>query len=112
MAEHPGRRVDPSIEPLQYQQGDYSLRGERLWFCTPNGHVAQVPVARGPQTDRAWGMEEHPDGSLTIHPSIKLLTPRHNSDGTVMRDAQGQVVEDELWHGHLTGGVWKGAAPF
>ncbi len=77
------RRADGT--PLDtYKPGDFG-RDEEFgdWWCkTPNGYMGRLSNHE---------VTEHTDGTITVHPSIKI------SDDT-----------GELWHGWLQQGVWRG----
>ena len=55
------------------------------WFCTPNNIHGQLAQLNPP-----WQIMEHPDDTITVHPSI------------LCRGAEGYQ-----WHGYLIRGEWK-----
>jgi hypothetical protein len=67
--------------------GEYG-RWEGAWYAiTPNGHAANLG---------SHEVLEHPDGSITVSPSIRVSTSR-----------DGKPIE--VWHGFLERGVWRTA---
>ncbi len=85
-----GRRLpdiqDPAdIVPSAFAPGDYALarQGARLYFTLPNGGFASI-------TRQLWSIDEQPDGSITVSPSI------YYNRG-----------EPDEWHGYLERGVWR-----
>lgn len=93
-----GRRVADNVQYPDLQPGDYSkqLHAEHSppcphcqdppWWmlCTPNGHIGSL-------SPKCHTITEHPDGTITVEPSI-LLTRAHGG---------------ELYHGFLRAGVWE-----
>jgi hypothetical protein len=68
--------------------GDYGRDAFGNWYgMTPDGVLFTFP---------AHEVNEHPDGTITVIPSIVLTTSPDVRTG----------VARELWHGHLTKGVW------
>jgi hypothetical protein len=84
-----GRRVDLIPQPGGFQSlapGEYGKWTDGTWYgCTPNGHGGNL-----------GGHEviEHPDGTITVSPSISVTT---TVDGK----------EIQVWHGYLEAGVWR-----
>lgn len=77
-----GLRCD-NPDGLLPKPGEYGLNARGEWYgMTPNGHLANLS---------AHTVAEHPDGTITVHPSILVSSP---SGG-------------ELWHGYLLNGVWE-----
>lgn len=79
-----GRRVycgeDGSLPPMA--EGDYGRDGRGTWFARPPGaHLGCL---------QHHEVEEHPDGTITAHPSILV--------------GYGDVEE---FHGYLRRGVWS-----
>jgi hypothetical protein len=87
-----GKRAEKSADGLlQFREGDFGQDQNGLWHgMAPGGHVCNLS---------AHHVTEHPDGTITVSPSIKISTTRP--------DGAGRMVEVELWHGHLERGVWK-----
>lgn len=72
------------IKPGEYAKEPAS----GVWYCrTPNGYYGNLADHR---------VTEHEDGTITVLPSIKVSTLETPSS-----------PERQLWHGHLTAGVWK-----
>lgn len=84
-----GLRVYPTKETnFNLNAGEYGLC-EGTWFaCTPNGHLGNLSEHE---------VEEHPDGTITVSPSILVTIPNYGKSG----------VDKELWHGYLKAGVWQ-----
>ncbi len=69
------------IEPL-LQPGDYAKSIHGLWcVMAPNGD-------QGTLKDTIHQITEHPDGTITVSPSIQFMT-------------------GNKWHGYLRNGVWS-----
>lgn len=86
------RRVDNTM-PYDLMAGDYCRRGSDeagwiWWVCVPGGE----DEGAGPLPERledgkpGWQVEEHPNGTITVSPSID---------------------HKEVYHGHLVEGVWN-----
>lgn len=80
----------PPLLPGQY--GHATIRNDYIgpttscnWWviCTPNGAICSL-------NPKVHQLTENPDGTLTVHPSIKIPC-----DGP------------ELWHGYLVAGEFK-----
>ena len=82
-----GRRVYSRVDgTLHLAEGDYGF-DERLkhWVIRPPGcHAGGIPHHQ---------VEEHPDGTITVTPSIVLMES----------DLSGETTK---WHGYLTKGEW------
>jgi hypothetical protein len=65
------------------QPGDYMKWHGQWLLCLPTG-------IRGAIDDR-WNITEHPDGTITVSPSID--TKSH--------------ISELSWHGYLENGVWR-----
>lgn len=84
-----GRRLPDSLDRScpDLQPGDYAKIEGIGWYCsTPNGHVGNLTTHT---------IEEHPDGTITVTPSI-----------LVSRRRSGETADEELWHGFLNKGQW------
>lgn len=80
------RRTD-GTQPHQAKPGDYG-RDDHGWWVHPPAHPFGGYVTKHTVT-------EHPDGTITVEPSI-LIHP------TAKKGDQG-------WHGWLRAGVWSSA---
>lgn len=86
-----GRRVYPCenghVISRLTQEGDYGKDSSGRWFARPPKlkHVTGVWL-NNPKY--SWEVIEHPDGTISVHPSIDCI-------GT--------------WHGWLKKGVWTGS---
>lgn len=73
--------------------GEYSKGPDGNWHgMTPNGHGCNLT---------AHAVTEHEDGTITVSPSILVLS---------WPDSPGEPrprAERELWHGFLEHGVWR-----
>lgn len=83
----PGVRVT-SGKGADFVPGTYGKLGD-LWLCRPPrgalGHLANHTVT------------EHPDGTITVAPSI-LVNPRPDAS---------EPGAAESWHGFLEAGIWR-----
>lgn len=83
-----GRRHDFE-QPAELVIGEYGRQkvpGGGLsgpWYVSPPGGGVH-------RLNERWTVEEHPDGTITVHPSINVTSDEH------------------AWHGWLTRGEWKG----
>ena len=85
-----GRRVEPDIPREAMMPGDYRRRLEEGFVtdhwdvCLPNGIHTAI-------SDKVHSVTEHPDGTITVSPSILLEAgdPKWT------------------WHGYLEHGVWR-----
>lgn len=81
-----GRRIHPGAdgyfqEPVK--PGDYFRSRDGTWSAmTPNGYRCGL---------RNHQVTEHDDGTITVGPSIRVLTSN----------------DTEVWHGFLERGVWR-----
>lgn len=70
---------DTGLKPGEY--GKHPVNGD--WYCrTPNGWTGNL---------KGHTVTEHEDGTITVSPSI------------LVRDDI-----EELWHGYLERGIWRG----
>lgn len=77
-----GKRVEWASQILA--PGEYAKSPDGVWRCaTPNGHAGNLGL---------HDVIEHEDGTITVSPSIQVLTVPDNV---------------ELWHGYLERGVWR-----
>ncbi len=66
------------VSLLDYEPGDYGRRWNGIWWlCLPDSGMKV-------QLDDRWRVEEHEDGTISVHPSIHISNNR--------------------WHGWLTAG--------
>lgn len=80
-----GKRIYPEGGPTEWLEGDYWRTANGVWYAAcPGNHLANLG---------AHTVTEHEDGTITVSPSIKVSNQ-----------------EVELWHGHLTKGVWTQAS--
>ncbi len=79
---------------LSLGECDYGFDPEsNQWYVRPPGaHMGSIPE---------HNVEEHADGAITVTPSILQQEPTGESD------ANGQPILREVWHGHLTKGIFK-----
>lgn len=85
-----GRRIadDAWFTPEHdWQPGDYGLSHGALWAITPAGDPLKI--------DDRWGVEVHPDGTITVGPA-------HDGASHSIR-----VYGAHAWHGYLSAGVWS-----
>jgi hypothetical protein len=76
-----GKRVN-GLSPHQFAVGDYGIWDGQGWYGrSPNGYLANLT---------AHEIIEHPDGTITVKPSILLSGGR-----------------GPVWHGFLKQGVWE-----
>lgn len=84
-----GRRVYPLSDDVwpSLESGDYCFVPNKrmLRFKTPSGVYGWIHGREG-----GWQITEHEDGTVSVHPSIKIM--------------EG---EREVWHGYLTKGQWS-----
>lgn len=78
-----GRRVyaddNGRLPPLA--EGEFGRDGQGVWFaCSPGGLLACL---------QRHEVEEHPDGTITVSPSVLVR------------------YSDAQWHGYLRRGVWS-----
>ena len=80
-----GQRVEYDGNGPLPANGSY-WKQEGIWYCaTPNGHYGNL---------KAHQVTEHPDGTITVSPSI-LISGRYGGK------------DHELYHGWLQAGEWK-----
>ena len=86
----PGRRI--SRDERHFEPGDYQPRedGKGWNVRPPRGHIGWLSTTPGHHT-----VIEHPDGTISVTPSIFQHYHQGGSDCTA-----------ECWHGYLTDGVW------
>lgn len=91
MAQTVGRRIYPDEEGhLWFSPGDYGKDPrDNQWYARP----PTSPEDHMTGCLRAHDVTEHPDGTITVHPSI--LITGHDNDCKVE------------WHGYLERGVWR-----
>ena len=84
-----GIRVYPTKENnYNLNAGEYGLIRKTWYACTPNGHLGNL-------SDHE--VEEHPDGTITVSPSILVTIPNYGNSG----------ADKEVWHGYLKAGIWQ-----
>lgn len=90
MSEVVGKRVYPKEGEIGvWNPGEYGKDSSGRWF-------AFAPVENGGpllinKPEYSWNIEEHEDGTISVTPSIRVM---------------GGNGEPDIWHGHLTRGVW------
>jgi hypothetical protein len=73
---------------------EYGKWTDGTWHaCTPNGHGCDLGN---------HAVEEHPDGTITVSPSIRVFIHVGPPPATPPDNRPVKV----LWHGHLARGVW------
>lgn len=77
-----GRRVYPDLEgQLRLAEGDFGQGTDGIWYARPPGnHMGSL---------ERHVVTEHPDGTITVNPSI------------LIDDGRNQ------WHGYLVRGIWR-----
>ena len=87
-----GKRIDRGTAGLpnagEYGKLDHDGRAWSWYGCTPNGLLANLC---------GHEVEEHPDGTISVTPSILVNGGRH----TERNPAVG------TWHGYLERGIWR-----
>lgn len=85
-----GRRTEfPEGLP---EPGDYYKTPAGEWYgCSPNGYLCNLT---------AHDVIEHPDGTITVSPSIGIRR---------QTDEKGRPVVNNLYHGYLEKGIWRTA---
>jgi hypothetical protein len=78
-----GIRIQPPVKLADFEPGAYGKVGDAWLCCTPNGLLRVFNAGHT--------ITEHPDGTITVHPSI-LVAPAGGEPG---------------WHGYLEAGVWR-----
>jgi hypothetical protein len=79
-----GKRVDKAF--IDYAPGDYGKDDKGNWVCsTPNGLLGTLTL---------HNVVEHPDGTISVTPSILVTVREHGQDKLV-------------YYGYLTKGVWS-----
>lgn len=80
------------LQPCQY--GKWT---DGTWYgCTPNGEGCNLAAHK---------VVEHPDGSITVTPSIEVSI----LVGPPPKQPPDTRQKKVLWHGFLTHGVWSDA---
>jgi hypothetical protein len=70
--------------------GEYCKNEHGRWLaCPPDGCGVIGLTNIG---NRSWNVVEHPDGTISVTPSIRIL---------------GDKGKPDRWHGFLTKGIWK-----
>ena len=84
-----GKRVHVASSH-ELNPGEYSRTPHGWRAMTPNGHLASLD---------AHDVAENPDGTITVSPSIKVMSSRWD-------ETKKTMVPCEVWHGYLERGEW------
>lgn len=86
-----GRRIYPDEHgQIKFAEGDYGRTIYDEWLARPPGfHLGSLS---------GHEVTEHEDGTISVHPSIKIHAPGHTDE-----------KERVGWHGFLERGVWRQA---
>ena len=82
-----GRRVRHFNGHHELMSGEYGRWQDIWWAVSPNGHCANLG---------GYDVTEHPDGTITVSPSIEVKSSREGQPFVVYR-------------GYLERGVWRDA---
>lgn len=86
------------IEPGAYGRVLRRPGGWTWMACTPSGHIGDLSE---------HDVEEHPDGTITVSPSIEIDGGKHvfvEGDDAEQFERVGLTGH---WHGYLRAGVWE-----
>lgn len=82
-------RRHENLEPHRLRPGEYCCWNSIWYCCTPNGHLGSL---------RKHAVTEHEDGTISVHPSIKVSFRRTGADADAV-----------AYHGWLERGIWRDA---
>lgn len=97
------RRGGPRVKPGDYGAVSYTNRpGEWDWFvCCPDGSLVRLWVNEDDSNGSRHLVEEHEDGTITVHGSIL------GHDIPSQRIGGAGPISSPTWHGWLERGVWR-----